>query len=136
MIRPVIHDPIRLSRPCAIATAADLPAAQDLLDTFLANRAGCVGMAANMIGVQKRIIVLEVFGAPLLMLNPSITAKKGAYRTKEGCLSLPGQRETERFREITVRYQDMSFCWQIKRLSGFPAQIAQHEIDHCNGILI
>ena len=136
MIRPIVHDPIRLSRPSEPAAAADLPAAQDLLDTFLANRSGCVGMAANMIGVQKRIIVFELFGEPLLMLNPSVIAKKGAYRTTEGCLSLPGQKETERFRQITVRYQDVSFCWQTKQLSGFPSQIAQHEIDHCNGVLI
>ncbi len=136
MIRPVVRDPIRLSLPSAPAGPADLPAAQDLLDTFSANRAGCVGMAANMIGVQKRIIVLELFGRPLLMLNPSVIARKGAYCATEGCLSLPGRRETERFREITVRYQDTAFCWQTKRLSGFPAQIAQHEIDHCNGILI
>ena len=136
MIRAVIHDPIRLSAPSAEATPADLTAAQDLLDTFLANRDGCVGMAANMIGVQKRIIVAEAFGAPLLMLNPSIVAKKGLYRTSEGCLSLPGQRETDRWREITVRYQDLSFRWHTKQLSGFPDRIVQHEIDHCNGILI
>ncbi len=136
MIRPVIRDPVRLSLPSAKAGFADLPAAQDLLDTFLANRGACVGMAANMIGVCKRIIVLELFGAPVLMLNPAITAKKGPYRTKEGCLSLPGQRETERFREITVCYQDTAFCRQTKTLTGFSAQIVQHEIDHGNGILI
>lgn len=136
MIRPVVRDPIRLSVPSAAATPADLPAAQDLLDTFAANRAGCVGMAANMIGVHRRMIVVEAFGAPLLMLNPSIIAKKGLYRTTEGCLSLAGRRETERYREITVRFQDADFRWQTRRLSGFPAQIVQHEMDHCNGILI
>lgn len=136
MIRPIVHDPIALSRPSEPAVIADLAAAKDLLDTFLANRAGCVGMAANMIGVQKRIIVLELFGAPLLMLNPVIDTRKGVYQTTEGCLSLPGQRETKRFREITVRYQDRSFCWHVQRLSGLPAQIVQHEIDHCNGVLI
>ena len=136
MIRPVVHDPIRLGVPSAPATALDLPAALDLRDTLNANRAHCVGMAANMIGVQRRIIVIEFCSEALLMLNPSILAKKGAFETEEGCLSLPGQRKTTRYKEITVRYQDTSFGWHTKTFSGFPAQIIQHEVDHCNGILI
>lgn len=136
MIRPVIHDPIRLGVPSAPATAMDLPAALDLCDTLTANRAHCVGMAANMIGVQKRIIVIAFCGEALLMLNPEIVSKQGQYETTEGCLSLPGQRKTTRYKEITVRYQDTAFVWHTKTFSGFPAQIIQHEVDHCNGILI
>lgn len=136
MIRPVVHDPIRLGVPSTPATFADLPVAQDLRDTLHANRAHCVGMAANMIGVNKRIIAVEVADELLLMLNPAIVSKKGAFKATEGCLSLPGQRSTTRYREITVKYQDLSFVWQTRVFSGFPAQIIQHEMDHCNGILI
>lgn len=136
MIRPIVHDPIRLGVPSTPATFADLPAAQDLRDTLNANRAHCVGMAANMIGVNKRIIAIECGGEVLLMLNPAVLAKKGVYQTTEGCLSLPGQRKTTRYREITVKYQDTSFVWHTRGFTGFPAQIIQHEIDHCNGILI
>ena len=136
MIRPVIHDPIRLAVPSVPATVADLPAAQDLRDTLNANRAHCVGMAANMIGVSRRIIAIDLGGEILLMLNPVILSKKGAYEAAEGCLSLPGQRKTTRYREIRVQFQDLAFARHTKVFLGFPAQIIQHEVDHCNGILI
>ncbi len=136
MIRPVVHDPIRLSAPSAPALLADKPTAQDLRDTLLANLEHCVGMAANMIGVNKRIIAVVLNGDILLMLNPQIVSKKGAYEATEGCLSLPGQRKTTRYREIRVQYQDLSFARHTQAFLGFPAQIIQHEIDHCNGILI
>ena len=136
MIFPVVRDPIRLGVPSAPATFADLPAAQDLRDTLNANRAHCVGMAANMIGVNKRIIAIACGGEVLLMLNPAVLAKKGVYQTTEGCLSLPGQRTTARYREITVKFQNTRFVWHTRAFSGFPAQIIQHEIDHCNGVLI
>ena len=136
MIRPVVRDPIRLGVPSTPATFADLPAAQDLRDTLNANRAHCVGMAANMIGVHKCIIAIDFAGDVLLMLNPAILTKKGVYQTTEGCLSLPGQRTATRYREITVKYQDTHFVWHTRAFAGFPAQIIQHEIDHCNGVLI
>ena len=138
MIRPICRDTLLLSKPAEKATAADLPTVQDLRDTLLANADRCVGMVANMIGVPKRIIAVLLPGTalPILMLNPEITAKSGAYKTAEGCLSLSGERETTRFRTITVRWQDLSMQPQKRRFEGYPAQIIQHEIDHCSGILI
>ena len=137
MVRELMHDPIFLSRPSAPALTEDLPIAQDLLDTLLAHRESCVGMAANMIGQTKRIIVFDNEGTPMLMLNPVILKAAEAYETEEGCLSLlGGPRKTQRFRKIKVEYQTLDFRKRIKTFTGWTAQIIQHEIDHCNGILI
>ena len=136
MIREVVHDPIFLSQKSEAATNADLPVAKDLFDTLHANRKNCVGMAANMIGVKKRILVFDNGGLFMTMLNPEIIGKSGSYETEEGCLSLPGLRSTKRFKTIKVRYQDMSFKSCQQTFTGWTAQIIQHEIDHCNGILI
>ena len=137
MVRELIHDPLFLARRSTPATREDLATAQDLLDTLLAHRASCVGMAANMIGVTKRIIVFDNEGTPMLMLNPEIVRSSGEYETEEGCLSLlGGPRKTKRFRKIKVQYQTTDFQLRLKTFSGWTAQIIQHEIDHCNGILI
>ena len=137
MLRELMHDPIFLSRPSAPATKEDLPIAQDLLDTLLAHRESCVGMAANMIGQTKRIIVFDNEGTPMLMLNPAILKAAEPYDTEEGCLSLlGGPRATKRFRKIKVEYQTLDLQKRIKTFTGWTAQIIQHEIDHCNGVLI
>ena len=137
MVRELIHDPIFLARKSAQATPEDLKTARDLLDTLAAHRDGCVGMAANMIGVCKRIIVFDDGGKLSLMLNPEIIKASGEYETAEGCLSLlGGPRKTKRFQKIKVRYQTEQFQMRMKTFEGFTAQIIQHEIDHCNGILI
>lgn len=137
MIRELMHDPIFLARKSADATKEDLQTAQDLLDTLNVHREGCVGMAANMIGVCKRIIVFDDGGKLSLMLNPEIVKASGEYETEEGCLSLlGGPRKTKRYRKIKVRYQTEQFQIRMKTFEGFTAQIIQHEIDHCNGILI
>ena len=137
MVRELVHDPILLARKSAPATKEDLPAARDLLDTLTFHADGCVGMAANMIGVTKRIIVFDDQGSYMTMLNPEIIKAEGEYETEEGCLSLlGGPRKTKRFRKIKVRYQNPDLQTRLKTFSGFTAQIIQHEIDHCNGILI
>ena len=137
MVRELIHDPILLGRRSVPATAEDLEIARDLLDTLAAHKEECVGMAANMIGVQKRIIVFDNDGTYTVMLNPEITKQSEPYETREGCLSLlGGPRPCSRFRKITVRWHNEKFQTRIKTFTGFPAQIIQHEIDHCNGILI
>ena len=136
MIRPIVHDPLFLARKSEPAAEADLPVAADLLDTLRANLDRCVGMAANMIGVRKRIIVLCSGPALLAMLNPEITARSGPYEAEEGCLSLAGVRKAMRYRTITVSYRDRAFRRQTATFEGFTAQIIQHEIDHCDGILI
>ena len=136
MVKDIVKDQFFLSRPSAPATEADIPVGQDLLDTLAAHRDGCVGMAANMIGVSKRIIVFDCDGTDMLMFNPEIIAKSGSYEAEEGCLSLPGTRKTERWQKITVQYQDRRLRPKRKTLTGFPAQIVQHEIDHLSGILI
>ena len=138
MIREIMKDPLFLSVRSTDATKADIPAAMDLLDTLNAHRHECVGMAANMIGVSKRIIVFvdELSGQPQLMLNPAITAKSKPYETEEGCLSLPGVRPATRYGKITVEYFDLSFRKHKGTYTGFTAQIIQHEIDMTNGILI
>ncbi|MBE6952656.1 MAG: peptide deformylase [Ruminococcaceae bacterium] len=136
MIREIIKDPLFLARKSLPATALDLPVARDLRDTLAAHRAGCVGMAANMIGVLKRIIIFADGLSATVMLNPEITKKTGPYETEEGCLSLEGVRPTTRFQTIRVRYQDESMRTQTKQYAGFAAQVIQHEIDHCDGILI
>ena len=137
MVRELIHDPILLSRKSTPATASDLDAAQDLLDTLLAHRDSCVGMAANMIGIYKNIIVFDNAGTPMTMLNPEIIKASESYETEEGCLSLlGGPRKTKRYRKIKVRYQAPDFQTRLKTFTGWTAQIIQHEIDHCNGVLI
>ena len=137
MVRELVHDPILLAKKSAPATKEDLQTAQDLMDTLLAHREGCVGMAANMIGICKRIIVFDNEGAPMLMFNPQIIKSSGEYETEEGCLSLlGGPRKTKRYQKIKVQYQTQEFQVRLKTFEGWTAQIIQHEIDHCNGILI
>ena len=136
MIQPIMRDPLFLARPSEAATAADLPVARDLLDTLRAHREGCVGMAANMIGVSRRIIAFDDEGRYVVMLNPRITRAFGEYEAEEGCLSLAGTRRTKRYRSITVEYQDERMKTCVRSFAGWTAQIIQHEIDHCNGILI
>ena len=136
MIRPIMKDPIFLAQKSAPATVLDLPVAQDLQDTLEAHRDGCVGMAANMIGVNKRIIIFDDNGSATVMFNPEIVKRSGAFDAEEGCLSLPGTRKATRYRSIKVRYQNERFETRLKTYTGFTAQIIQHEIDHCNGLLI
>lgn len=136
MIREICRDRFFLARKSELATADDLGVAQDLLDTLAAHREGCVGMAANMIGVGKRIITFESDGAYMIMFNPVIIKQSGSYEAEEGCLSLAGIRKTKRFRTIKVQWQNEKFQSRIRTFSGFTAQIIQHEIDHCEGILI
>jgi len=136
MVRPIIKDPIFLAQKSSPATPADLDVGRDLLDTLAAHRESCVGMAANMIGVAKRIIVFDDAGTVWLMFNPEIIRRDGPYSAREGCLSLAGQRPAKRYRSIKVRYQNEDFQVRQKTFTGFAAQIIQHEIDHCNGILI
>ena len=136
MERPIMKDPIFLAQKSSPATIDDLPVAQDLLDTLTAHRDGCVGMAANMIGVAKCIIVFDNDGSYMTMFNPEIVKSAQPYEAEEGCLSLSGTRKTKRYRTIKVRYQNDQFQVRLKSFAGWTAQIIQHEIDHCNGILI
>ena len=136
MVRPINRNILMLSKPSAQATPADISVGDDLLDTLKANANACVGMAANMIGVNKRIIVFHNGLFPELMFNPEITEKSGRYETSEGCLSLLGERPCTRYEEITVKYQDRAFNWHTRKFSGYTAEIIQHEVDHCNGIVI
>lgn len=136
MIHPIMKSTLILSRPSAPATAQDASVAQDLLDTFAANRRGCAGMAANMIGILKRIIVVDCEGEALLMYNPVIESSSNPYETEEGCLSLEGLRPATRYRNITVLYEDENFSPRKRSFSGYTAQIIQHEIDHCDGVVI
>ena len=136
MVREIIHDPIFLSRKSMEAAAADLSIAEDLVDTLRANLDRCVGMAANMIGRQKRIIVVANGPIIVTMLNPKILEKSGPYEAEEGCLSLAGSRKTKRYRTIRLSWQDTQLKTHVSILEGFQAQIVQHEIDHCDGILI
>ena len=137
MIREVIHDPILLARKSGPATAEDLQVAQDLLDTLRANKESCVGMAANMIGVCKRIIVFDNEGTYTVMFNPEILKCAGPFDARESCLSLlGGPRPCKRFQTVKVQWQNEKFQTRIKTFTGWTAQIIQHEIDHCNGILI
>lgn len=137
MVKEVIHDPILLAVKSAPAAKEDLQVAQDLLDTLVANKDACVGMAANMIGIHKRIIVVGNEGAYMTMFNPEIIKMSGPYDTEEGCLSLlGGPRPCKRYQTIKVRWQNEQFQTRIKTFTGWPAQIIQHEIDHCNGVLI
>ncbi|MBO5019981.1 MAG: peptide deformylase [Clostridia bacterium] len=137
MIKELTHDPIFLSLKSEVATKEDLQVAEDLLDTLIAHKDGCVGMAANMIGVRKRIIAFDNMGTYMVMFNPEIIKKSEPYETEEGCLSLlGGTRKCKRYKSIKVQWQTTEMQTRIKTFTGFPAQIIQHEIDHCNGILI
>lgn len=136
MIQPIMHDPVFLAQKSAPATKEDLAVAQDLLDTLTAHKDGCVGMAANMIGVLKRIIIFEDGGKYTVLFNPEIVKCSEPYQTEEGCLSLTGIRATKRYKSIKVQYQNADFQTRFKTYTGWTAQIIQHEIDHCNGILI
>ena len=136
MIQPIMHDPLFLAQKSAPATPEDAPVARDLLETLTAHADGCVGMAANMIGVNKAIIVFDDEGTLREMFNPEIVYRKGLYLTEEGCLSLQGQRKTKRHKTIKVQWQNEQFQTRIKTFTGWAAQIIQHEIDHCEGILI
>ena len=136
MIRPIMKDIFFLRQKAEPATKEDMQTVQDLLDTLKANEAGCVGMAANMIGVNKRIIAVNMGMINVAMLNPVIVKKSGAYETEEGCLSLSGVRKTTRYENIEVEFRDISFRKQRQKYSGWTAQIIQHEIDHCEVILI
>lgn len=136
MEKPICRDPIFLSRRALPAEPSDGSLGRDLLDTLNAHREHCVGMAANMIGQAKRVIVVDDGGKILLMFNPELLKAAGEYETEEGCLSLPGTRKTKRFRSIKVRYQNEKFETRIKTFQGFTAQIIQHEMDHLEGKLI
>lgn len=136
MVQPIMKDLIFLGQKSEDATAEDLQIADDLLDTLKANAEHCVGMAANMIGVKKRIIAFDNGGTYLTMFNPKIIKCSDSYEADEGCLSLTGTRKTKRFRSIKVQYQNTAFQTRIKTFSGWTAQIIQHEINHCNGVVI
>ena len=137
MVKELIHDPLFLGRKSVPADKGDLQTAQDLLDTLAAYKDTCVGMAANMIGVCKRIIAFDNGGTYMLMLNPEIVKAAGAYETEEGCLSLlGGPRETVRYQKIKVRYETTEFQVRLKTFTGWTAEIIQHEIDHCRGVPI
>ena len=136
VVREIMRDEAFLSQKAELATLEDLPVAQDLLDTLTAHKDGCVGMAANMIGVCKRIIVFDNDGTYMVMLNPEVIKKSGHYEAEEGCLSLTGTRKAKRWQSIKVQYQNEQFQTRFKTFTGWTAQIIQHEIDHCEGILI
>lgn len=136
MVREICKDVIFLGRKAEPATPDDLPVAQDLLETLAYHKDGCVGMAANMIGVNKRIIAFDNEGSYLVMFNPEILRKTGPYETEEGCLSLTGVRPVKRWKTIQVKWQNEKFQQRIKKFTGWTAEIIQHEIDHCEGIII
>ena len=136
MIREICRDETFLAQKAAPATADNLATAQDLLDTLTAHKDGCVGMAANMIGVCKRIIAFDNEGTYMVMFNPVIIRQSGPYEAQEGCLSLTGVRKTKRFQTIKVQWQNEQFQTRLKTFTGWTAEIIQHEIDHCEGILI
>ena len=136
MVREIMRDPLFLAAPSVEAAQEDLSTAQDLLDTLRVNHERCVGMAANMIGVHKNIIAFLDGRVYMAMLNPEIVKAEGEYETEEGCLSLDGIRKTKRYRKIQVRYQTEKMQWKTRTFRDYTAQIIQHEIDHCKGILI
>lgn len=137
MVRELMHDPIFLAQKAIPATKEDLQIVQDLLDTLEAHKETCVGMAANMIGVCKRVIAFDNEGTYMVMLNPEIVKQSEAYETEEACLSLTGgPRKTKRYQKIKVQYQTTELQTRLKTFTGWTAQIIQHEIDHCNGVLI
>ena len=136
MVREIMKDEVFLAEASEKATAEDTEIARDLLETLEAHKAGCVGMAANMIGVRKRIIAFDNEGSYMVMFNPEIVKKSGAYEAEVGCLSLTGTRKTRRWQSIKVQYQNEKMQIRLKTFTGWTAQIIQHEIDHCNGIII
>ncbi len=136
MVREICKDEVFLAQKAEPATTDDFGVAQDLLDTLAAHKDGCVGMAANMIGSNRRIIAFDNEGEYMVMFNPAIVKQSGAYEAEEGCLSLTGTRRTKRFQTIKVQWQNEKFQTRLKTFSGWTAEIIQHEIDHCEGILI
>ena len=136
MIREICRDETFLAQKAAPATADDLATAQDLLDTLTAHKDGCVGMAANMIGVCKRIIAFDNEGTYMVMFNPEIVKQSDPYEAEEGCLSLAGTRKTKRYRSIKVQWQNEKLQTRIRTFTGWTAEIIQHEIDHCEGVLV
>ncbi|MCI8916206.1 MAG: peptide deformylase [Oscillospiraceae bacterium] len=136
MVREIMRDEAFLAQKAEPAAPEDLPVAQDLLDTLAAHKDKCVGMAANMIGVNKRIIVFDNEGTYMVMFNPEIVKKSEPYQAEEGCLSLSGVRTAKRWKSIKVQYQNEKFQIRFKTFTGWTAQIIQHEIDHCDGIII
>ena len=136
MVKQIVRDIFFLGQPSEPATQADLSVGRDLLDTLQANREACVGMAANMIGVKKNIIIVNMGLIDVVMFNPVIISRRGRYETEEGCLSLEGVRKSTRYQDIEVEYYDSSWKKQRQKLSGWTAQIAQHEIDHLSGKII
>jgi len=137
MVREIVHDPLFLAMRSEDATVEDMPVAQDLLETLIANKDACVGMAANMIGVRKRIIAFDNGGEYMLMFNPQIIKESGGFSAEESCLSLlGGPRRCKRYHSIKVQWQNEKFQTKIKTFTGWTAQIIQHEIDHCSGVLI
>ena len=137
MRKELVHDPLFLAMKSETATAEDVSVGRDLLETLIHHQDGCVGMAANMIGVKKRIIAFDNDGEYMVMYNPVILKKDGAYETEEGCLSLlGGPRKTKRYKTIKVQWQNEKMQTRIENFAGFTAQIIQHEVDHCDGVLI
>ena len=136
MIKDIMKDPLFLAQKSTDATKADQQVVVDLLDTLRANLDHCVGMAANMIGYKKNMIIVSVGPVDMIMINPVICSKSGRYETEEGCLSLEGKRKTTRYKKIEVEFQDAGFVKRKMAFEGFVAQIIQHEVDHCNGIVI
>lgn len=136
MVREIMKDEAFLAEASEKATAEDAEIARDLLETLEAHKAGCVGMAANMIGVRRRSIAFDNEGSYMVMFNPEIVKKSGAYEAEEGCLSLTGTRKTRRWQSIKVQYQNEKMQIRLKTFTGWTAQIIQHEVDHCNGIII
>lgn len=136
MVREIMKDEIFLAQKSEAATLQDLSAAEDLLETLVAHKDGCVGMAANMIGISKRIIAFDNDGEYMVMFNPFIIKKSDPYQAEEGCLSLSGTRTAKRYRCVKIEYQTAAFETRRKTFTGWTAQIIQHEIDHCEGIII
>ena len=136
MVKSIVKDVMFLGQKSESVTKEDLSIAQDLKDTLAAHRDGCVGMAANMIGYKKKMIIVSLGIVDLVMLNPVITKKSEPYETEEGCLSLTGVRKTTRYQKITVKYQDLTMKQRVQDFSGWAAQIIQHECDHLEGIII
>ena len=136
MVRDICKDEGFLAQKAQPATLDDLDTSRDLLDTLIAHKTGCVGMAANMIGINKRIIAFDNEGTYMVMFNPVIIRQSGPYEAQEGCLSLSGVRKTKRFQTVKVQWQNEKFQTRLKTFTGWTAEIIQHEIDHCEGILI
>lgn len=136
MVREIMKDPFFLGQKSEPATKEDVTIGRDLMDTLQAHRDGCVGMAANMIGIRKSIIIVNMGIMDMVMFNPRILSAKNPFETEEGCLSLTGVRKTTRYEEIEVEFRDMDWKLQRRAFTGWTAQIIQHEVDHCNGIVI